>query len=90
MTALENQISPAQAGLDTKRLSHLNAHLERYVDDGRLPGFHVVVARHGKVAYQHLYGKRDIEASLPIASDTIYRIYSMTKPITSEIGRAHV
>ena len=33
MTALENQISPAQAGLDTKRLTHVNAHLERYVDD---------------------------------------------------------
>ncbi|MGA1331743.1 MAG: serine hydrolase domain-containing protein [Ilumatobacteraceae bacterium] len=83
MTALENQTSPAQAGLDADRLSHLNSHLERYVDDGRLPGFHVVVARHGKVAYQHVYGKRDIEASLPVTPDTIYRIYSMTKPITS-------
>ena len=82
-SALENQISPAQGGLDTKRLTHVNAHLERYVDDGRLPGFHVVLARHGKVAYQHLYGMRDIEASLPVAPDTIYRIYSMTKPITS-------
>lgn len=83
MTSLESQASPAEAGLDSSRLLRLNSYLERYVDDGRLPGFHVVVSRRGKVAYQHLYGKRDIESSLPIASDTMYRIYSMTKPITS-------
>ncbi|MEY4400464.1 MAG: hypothetical protein RL072_329 [Actinomycetota bacterium] len=83
MTSLKNQVTPAEAGLDESRLSRLNSHLERYVDDGRLPGFHVVVSRRGKVAHQHLYGMRDLEASLPVTSDTMYRIYSMTKPITS-------
>jgi CubicO group peptidase (beta-lactamase class C family) len=83
VTSLKNQVTPAEAGLDESRLSRLNSHLERYVDDGRLPGFHVVVSRRGKVAHQHLYGMRDLEASLPVTSDTMYRIYSMTKPITS-------
>ena len=83
MTSLKNQVTPAEVGLDNGRLSRLNSHLERYVDDRRLPGFHVVVSRRGKVAHQHLYGMRDVEASLPVTADTMYRIYSMTKPITS-------
>ncbi|NCX59930.1 MAG: class A beta-lactamase-related serine hydrolase, partial [Actinobacteria bacterium] len=83
MTTLNNEISPADAGIDPTRLARLNAHFERYVDDGRLPGFHFVVARHGKVAHQHRYGMRDLESALPVEADTIYRIYSMTKPITS-------
>ena len=83
MTSLKNQVTPAEVGLDDGRLSRLNSHLERYVDDRRLPGFHVVVSRRGKVAHQHLYGMRDVEASLPVTADTMYRIYSMTKPITS-------
>ena len=81
MTTLNNEISPADAGIDPARLARLNAHFERYVDDGRLPGFHFVVARHGKVAHQHRYGMRDLESALPVEADTIYRIYSMTKPI---------
>jgi len=83
MTVLEAQVSPSAVGLDPLRLERLNSHFEQYVDDGRLPGFHVVVSRRGKVAHQHLYGKRDIESSSPITGDTLYRIYSMTKPITS-------
>ena len=83
MSVLHNEIGAADAGFDATRLRILDEHLEKYVDDGRLPGFHVVVSRHGKVAHQHMYGMRDTEGSLPIEADTIYRIYSMTKPITS-------
>lgn len=81
--ALVNEVTPDAAGMDPKRLRTLDEHFERYVDDGRLPGFHLVVSRHGKVAHQHRYGMRDVEGSLPIEDDTMYRIYSMTKPITS-------
>lgn len=81
--ALVNEVTPDAAGMDPKRLRTLDEHFERYVDDGRLPGFHLVVSRHGKVAHQHRYGMRDVEGSLPIEGDTMYRIYSMTKPITS-------
>ena len=83
MSTLVNEVGATEAGFYTKRLRHLDAHFEQYVDDGRLPGFHLVVSRHGKVAHQHRYGMRDVEASLPIDADTIYRIYSMTKPVTS-------
>lgn len=83
MSTLQNEISVSDAGFDAARLRTLDTYFERYVDDGRLPGFHLVISRHGKVAHQHRYGMRDMESSLPIDADTIYRIYSMTKPITS-------
>ena len=83
MSILINEVSAGDAGFDAARLQLLNAYFEQYVDDGRLPGFHLVVSRHGKVAHQHRYGMRDMEASLPVDADTIWRIYSMTKPITS-------
>lgn len=83
MSTLHNEVDAGAVGFDVARLRRLDAYFERYVDDGRLPGFHLVVSRHGKVAHQHRYGMRDVEASLPIAADTMYRIYSMTKPVTS-------
>lgn len=83
MSSIVNEVGARDAGFDPQRLTHLNKYFEHYVDDGRLPGFHLVVSRHGKVAHQHRYGMRDMEASLPVDADTIWRIYSMTKPITS-------
>ncbi|TWP35594.1 serine hydrolase domain-containing protein [Leekyejoonella antrihumi] len=70
-------------GLDAGRLDRLDAHLRAYVDDGRLPGFHVQVNRHGQVAHSTAYGRRDMATDAPITPDTLYRIYSMTKPITT-------
>jgi len=69
--------------LDPDRLARLDRHFQRYVDDGRLAGYLVAVARHGKVVHLSTYGHRDREAGLPVGSDTIWRLYSMTKPITS-------
>lgn len=83
MSVLHDEIAASDAGFDPQRLRRLDAYLERYVDDGRLPGFHVVVSRGGKVAHQHRYGLRDMESGEPVDADTIWRIYSMTKPITS-------
>ena len=77
------QSDPAEVGFDARRLARIDAHFKRYVDDGRLAGWQVLVGRHGKVAHLSEYGLRDREASLPIERDTIFRIYSMTKPITS-------
>ncbi len=70
-------------GLDATRLKSIDKHFNRYVDEGRLAGYAVAVARHGKVAYFGMYGNKDSEAGTPITDDTIYRIYSMTKPVTS-------
>ena len=75
--------APADVGLSAERLSRAAAHFDRYVDEGKLPGYLMLVARRGKAAYFHRYGLRDVEAGRPIERDTIFRIYSMTKPITS-------
>ena len=70
-------------GLDATRLKSIDKHFNRYVDEGRLAGYAVAVSRHGKVAHFGMYGNKDSEAGTPITDDTIYRIYSMTKPVTS-------
>jgi len=80
---IEPAVEPAAVGFDASRLGRIAAHLDRYVDDGRLPGVSVLLTRGGQIAYTHRYGQRDCERSLPVTPDTIYRIYSMTKPIVS-------
>ena len=77
---------PAALGFDPERLSRLDTHFARYVDDGRLPGWQIVVARRGRVVHSSTYGQRDIEAGTPVTGDTLWRIYSMSKPITSVVA----
>jgi len=60
------------------------------VDDGRLPGWLAVVTRRGKIAHVGMHGLRDVEAGLPVQADTLWRIYSMSKPITSVAAMALV
>ena len=81
--ALKIEADPAEVGLDGARLGRLDRHFARYVDDGRLAGWSVAVARRGKLVHVAHHGLRDVEARLPVTDDTIWRIYSMTKPITS-------
>ena len=83
MESIEAEVEPSEAGFDAGRLERIATHLNRYVDDGRLAGVSVLLTRGGQIAYAHRYGERDCERSLPVTSDTIYRIYSMTKPIVS-------
>ena len=80
---LERTIDPDHVGLDPKRLARIETHFARYVDDGRLPGWHVAVTRCGQVAYSATYGRRDVASGAPVEADTLWRIYSMTKPVTS-------
>src|ERR1700689_1911972 len=75
--------NPVGAGLDEGRLERITEHLQhRYVDAWRIAGCQVAVARHGHVGYFRSLGLRDLERSEPVEEDTIWRIYSMTKPIT--------
>ena len=76
-------VDPAEVGFDPQRLDRIDAHFRRYVDDGRLPGWQVMVSRRGRVAHLSSYGLADIENGRAVEADTIWRIYSMTKPITS-------
>jgi CubicO group peptidase (beta-lactamase class C family) len=80
---LSPEIDPAQAGFDAQRLTRIDRLFTRYVDEGKLPGFHATVARDGKVVHVAKGGHADVEAGRPVADDTLWRIYSMTKPITS-------
>ena len=71
-------------GLDAGRLERITEHLERnYIAPGKIAGCQVTVARHGHFAYARSFGAMDLERGKPMADDTIFRIYSMTKPITS-------
>ena len=83
MTGIKLDCEPAEVGIDRAQLVRLDAHFRRYVDDGKLPGFQVTVARHGRLVHASRYGRRDIEADLPVTDDTLWRIYSMSKPVTS-------
>ena len=77
------KVNPFGAGLNERQLEHITEHLQnRYIDAGRIAGCQVAVARHGHVGYFRSLGFRDRERSLPVEENTIWRIYSMTKPIT--------
>lgn len=77
---------PAEVGMDAARLARIDTHLARYVDDGRLAGWQVLVTRHGRTVHSSVHGSRDLEAGRPVEPDTLWRIYSMTKPITSVVA----
>jgi CubicO group peptidase (beta-lactamase class C family) len=83
VSELKVEVDPAEVGLAPDRLRRMDDHFTRYVDDGRLPGWLITVSRRGRVAHLSCYGYRDTEAGLPVEPDTLWRIYSMTKPITS-------
>src|SRR5690349_4585352 len=80
---LKIEVDPSEAGFAPERLARIDTHFRRYVDDGRLPGWLILVARHGRIAHLSTYGRRDVEADLPVELDTLFRMFSMTKPITS-------
>ena len=77
------EVDPAEVGFDKARLERIDRHFARYVDTGRLPGWLITVSRHGKLAHVASCGHRDVEDGLPVEPDTLWRIYSMTKPVTS-------
>jgi CubicO group peptidase (beta-lactamase class C family) len=83
MSELKIEVDPAEAGFAPDRLHRLDDHFRRYVDDGLLKGWLLTVTRHGKLVHTASYGQRDAEAGLPVEPDTLWRIYSMTKPVTS-------
>ena len=74
---------PEKVGVSSKRLERIRPVMQGYVDNGNLPGFLTVVARKGKVVHFETIGMQDIENKKPIEAGTIFRIYSMSKPITS-------
>ena len=80
--AQDKLASPESVGFSADGLKALQRTMRALVDDGKLAGVTTLVARHGKVVYLDAYGVQDLATKKPVASDTIFRIASMTKPIT--------
>jgi CubicO group peptidase (beta-lactamase class C family) len=70
-------------GLDLARLARIDQAFAGYVAEGVLPGAALLVARHGRTVHRATIGLKDIASGAPLAGDTIYRIFSMTKPVTA-------
>jgi CubicO group peptidase (beta-lactamase class C family) len=79
---LSQTATPEATGFDPVRLQKLDAYMVGAVAEGRVPGMTMLLARHGKVVSFKSYGKVSLETGAPMGRDSIFRLYSMTKPIT--------
>jgi CubicO group peptidase (beta-lactamase class C family) len=77
------QVTPSEVGLSAAKLGKVKSILQAQVDRQQIAGAVILVARRGKVAFHESVGKLDLKSGKPMRSDAIFRIYSMTKPITS-------
>ena len=89
--------TPAAVGMSAPRLEHLGEYFRGEVAKNNAAGYVIMVARHGKLIYSSAVGMRDRENAVPMTLDTRFRIFSMTKPVTSaavlmlyEEGRFHL
>ncbi len=78
-----NALKPEQVGCSSERLKRIGVVMQRYVDEDKIAGIQAMVVRRGQIVYSKCFGMMDIKANKPMQSDTLFRIYSMTKPITS-------
>ncbi|MEP7338055.1 MAG: serine hydrolase domain-containing protein [Acidobacteriota bacterium] len=76
-------VAPETVGLAGNRLAYIRTVMNQHVAEKKIPGAFGLIARRGKIAYQEAFGMADMEAGKPMRMDTIHRIYSMSKPITS-------
>lgn len=74
---------PEEVGMSAARLDRIAPVMQRWVDDGKIPCALTMIAREGRLVHFEKFGMQDVATSKPIEFDTIFRIYSMTKPITS-------
>jgi CubicO group peptidase (beta-lactamase class C family) len=77
------EASPEEVGMSAERLGRLDTAMQKAVDSGELPGAVVLIARDGQLVYAKSFGWQDRERKIPMRNDSIFRLYSMTKPIVS-------
>jgi CubicO group peptidase (beta-lactamase class C family) len=77
------EATPEAEGFSWQRLEILDAAMQQVVDQRKLAGIVIVLARHGKIVHFRAFGKKDLASGAPMEEDTIFRIFSMSKPITS-------
>lgn len=80
---LQPVANPAVLGFDTNKLAKIDSTLEQSIEDGKIIGCSALIFKDGKIAYSKVFGQRNQKKDLPVEQDTIWRIYSMSKPITS-------
>jgi CubicO group peptidase (beta-lactamase class C family) len=73
---------PEEAGMSSERLQRIHQAMERHIEAGEISGAVTLVARHGKIVHFQAHGLMDLDTSTPMMTDAIFRIASMTKPIT--------
>ena len=84
MADTEHEFAPEDVGLNAERLNYIADYFDKaYVKDGKLPCMATMVSRNGQIVHETYRGNTHLEGGSPIGPDTIFRIYSMTKPITS-------
>jgi CubicO group peptidase (beta-lactamase class C family) len=83
MTLLNVRVDPSEFGFDSRRLERIQTHFDTYVADRRLAGWLATVSRAGELVWSGKAGHQDRERGVEVRDDTIWRIYSMTKPLTS-------
>lgn len=83
VAADQASIAAQPAGFDRARLARIASAMQRGIADGSLPGAITLIARHGQIVHFEAHGLRDRERNLPMTKDTLFRIFSMTKPITT-------
>ena len=81
--AAPQQAAPEAVGMSAERLARITGLMQSYVDDGRLAGAVTIVGRHGRVVYHEAVGTLDLETGAQMEPDSLFRIYSMSKPIVS-------
>jgi CubicO group peptidase (beta-lactamase class C family) len=81
--AIPQATTPEEVGLSKDRLERISEWLKTDVDKKVIPGAVVMVLRKGKIAYYEAFGYQDREKNIPMARNSIFRLYSMTKPFTS-------
>src|SRR5580700_810518 len=77
---------PAGAHFNPQKLQHVSEYLREQVASGKIPGAILLIQQHGKPVYHELFGVRDVATKLPMTDDTVFRLYSMSKPITSVVA----
>ncbi len=82
ISAALEMAEPEEVGMDSERLNRVTEAMKAYVDDGLLAGVVTMAARDNKVVHYESVGYRDLETEAPMTNDTIFRIYSMSKPVT--------
>jgi len=82
-TAPLPEAKPEDVGLSSQRLERVSALIQQAVDSGEIPGAVMMIARKGKLVYQRAFGLQDPARNVPMKTDAIFRIFSMTKPVTS-------